>query len=261
MLAASVVENVGSVATAIGTLALAVVTYAMVTKTRELAGKTADLAESGRQAALTGDRQLQELKNQAVEARRQSNAAETALNASVRALIVNVPFGTGLKIPLGPEPPGGFRQTEPGAPDPTPPLDLATINDELNSLDDALLYLPVRNVGPGVAVFVRDKTRVTLDATRRPVVPGITAVDVLAPGEATYLVFRSDAEREEGDLALILSKAEHLIVEVAYTDLSGRQEAATQIKIGRRDDTGRYDVARVFFREPESPPPEGPSAV
>lgn len=239
LLSASI-DAVASGATALGTLVLAIATYVM-------AAKTGDLAASSRRAACTADHQLEILKDQTEEVARQSRAAEEALNASVRPLIVDVPFGTGLRVPVGPVPPGGFVRPDPATLAEPEKFDVATITHTIEKLDKASLNVPIRNIGLGVALLA--KTTVTVASGGWPVVSGLTGSTVLAPTEMNYLMFRSVTEHEEGALATMLAGEHHLVAEVVYTDISGRQESRTRLQLGKLD-TGRYQVSDVQASRP-----------
>lgn len=104
------------------------------------------------------------------------------------------------------------------------------------------MTVPIRNVGAGVArLSAAVLTYAREDAIEVPLVPG-EPPSVIAPGELDWIRYEwieGDAERP---LAVMLDADEHLVIEVAYSDLSERQEAATRlylVKSGRTDRTHR----------------------
>ncbi len=108
-----------------------------------------------------------------------------------------------------------------------------------------MLTLRMQNVGQGAArlqryvlTYVRDLSpslSVRVERSR-----------VVAPGQLTVLTFSSDDEAhdERGWLALLLESNEDLVVEVAYTDVAGRQGTATRLHLGKSSD-GVYRVSQV----------------
>jgi hypothetical protein len=190
-------------------------------KTRALAASGQDTADAAKATAEATDRELKELS-------RQSIAAEEALNASVRPLIAHVPEGA-----------LGHSTRGPGEAPAT--VDVGVIYLLVDdSRQRARLHVPIRNIGQGVARMIATVVTVDrTDATGSPLVSG-NIPSVIAPNETANAEFSSAFEPERGRLKLLLQSRETLVVEVAYTDVSGRQEAASQIVIGQHRERPQY---------------------
>ncbi len=129
-------------ATALGTVLLAAATYGMARKTRQL-------AQSGQETAEAGRAELELLRDQVDAAKRQGEIAEAALTSSIQPLLVDVPRPT-------------FREVEPGLneslrargmPERARDARKVDVSGVGWSVDEegALLSVPVRNIGAGVA--------------------------------------------------------------------------------------------------------------
>lgn len=205
--------------TAIGTIGLASATFVLARKTRALAGSTQQTADAAKQ---------------------QTKAAEGALNASLRPLIIDIPRHTTRTIQLQ-DRPGEKRPVE---------IDLSVISSDIaESTRTGSLTVPVRNVGPGVALgLAAAVTFAHGDLVGAPVARG-EAPSVIAPGEPEAIWFEDTAgpasAAAETPLVRLLKEGEDLVVEIAYSDVAGRVSASslTLTKSGTTDRTHR--VTRV----------------
>jgi len=201
-------------ATAVGTLALAAATFLLALKTKALAD--------------TATKELTLVEKQIAETQRQSVTAEAALTASIRPVLVDVPRPT---FRRGPKTttlnPAGFGTKS------TADIDVSQIRSE--SADERLyLIVPVRNVGPGPARV----TAVTVTAagegqTGAPVAVG-RGPSVIAAGEVAEVRFTAETGSGPAKLIQLLRTDDDLVVEASYTDVAGRQGAASQLLLQKR---------------------------
>lgn len=224
--------------TAIGTIGLAIATFVLALKTRALAKSGQATAEAAKDTADAAKREIALLSEQTDAAKRQSEAAEGALNASVAPLLLDVPRHTIRRVSL---PYQSARQAL------TPPeVDASVINAQVDE-KTAYLIVPIRNVGAGIARL--DEAFVTPEATVAGIdaVPGDTP-SVIAQGELDHLAFVCDDDHPEGgSLRQLLASGQSLVVEVAYTDISGRQPQATALRLVKSDQRDRaYRVDEVL---------------
>jgi hypothetical protein len=111
--------------------------------------------------------------------------------------------------------------------------------------DNAYMRVPVRNIGAGVARLLGTILTVARnDAIGEPLVSAAQVPSVIAPAEVGYLFFSSESEPHPGAVKRPVQSAEILVVEIAYSDVAGRQEAASQIDLKREKDD-RFHVGAV----------------
>ncbi len=234
-------------ATAGGTLALAGATYWLARKTRE----TADAAKNELVVAVkqgkamteqTGaiGKQTDAVIEQGQEMKRQGDVAEAALNASIRPLLINVPEGTTHTVN---DLPGFFGSVE---------VDRGLVAAEIAEGRAGRLAVPVRNVGAGLALGVVAVAAFAQNPGRR-VVARAAAPSVIAPGEHDSIYFADTAgaasAAAQSPLVTLLESKEDLVVEVVYTDVAGRQKAATTFHL-TPDDVTVPNTYRVTAVEP-----------
>jgi hypothetical protein len=180
-----------------------------------LAAATKETADAARQ-------ELDLLRDQADAARRQGDVAEAALNASVRPLLIDVARHTLRDTPLNVAITSDGQST--GAA--TRPVDFSIIRWDIRE-NDAWPRVPVRNVRARVARVIAAAVTVSREgAIGEPVVSGVVP-SVIGAGEHAYVMFRATADTEErrfADLSRLLQSEEEIVVEVACSDLAGRQE-------------------------------------
>lgn len=229
---------------AIGTIGLAFATFVLALKTRAL-------AKSGQQTADAAQ-------DQADAAKRQSVAAEAALLASVASQLLDIPRHTMFQLPQNIIERMDYRSPI-GQPAPSE-IDLSIISAN-ESADAASLVVPVRNVGAGVALGRAAAVTVALEgAVGEPVVGG-EPPSAIAVGDHGHVWFGGPDERlgeqatvighpeQRERLLHLLTLREDLIVEIAYADVSGRQETASSLYLTRSGELGRaYRVIRVELR-------------
>ena len=221
--------------TAVGTIGLAVATFVLALKTRAL-------ATSGQETADAAKQELLLLRSQTDAAQRQSVAAEAALNASARPLLIDIPRHTMKTIQV---------QERPGVEHPEE-IDLSVITSRIDQSPRAgQMMVPVRNVGAGVALGLAAAAGlvIELEAAGATVAHG-EAPSVIAAGESAAVWFEDTAgvasAAAEPPLAYLLRAGADLVVEVAYCDVSGRQEAATSLYLTKSGTTDRtYRVTGV----------------
>jgi hypothetical protein len=227
--------------TALGTIGLAAATFVLALKTRAL-------AKSGKDTADAAQQELSLLRNQAEAAQRQSVAAEAALNASARPLLIDIPRHTMKTIQV---------QERPGVKHPEE-VDLSVIASHIDESPRAgHMMIPVRNVGPGVALGLAAAAGLVIEqgAIGAQVARG-RAQSVIAAGESGALWFEDVAgvasAAAETPLVYLLRSGADFVVEVAYCDVSGRQQAATSLYLTKSGTTDRtYRVTKV---DPAHPP-------
>ncbi len=230
--------------TAIGTIGLATATFV-------LAGKTQRLAQSGQETADAAKEELVLLRTQTDAAQRQSRAAEEALNASVVPVLLDIPRHTMFQLPKNIL--ERLRYRSPLGPPGPSEIDLSIISAN-DSATFPSLVVPVRNVGAGVALGLA--AAVTIEAIGTPIVRG-EPPSAIAVGGHGHVWFGGSEERlgeagivldpnERARLRTLLLSGQDLIVEIAYSDVSGRQEAAAALYLTRSGTTDRaYRVTRV----------------
>jgi hypothetical protein len=211
---------------------------AAVEELEQLTSQTSAMTEQAKASVA----QVNQLANQTEEARRQTEAAEAALNASIRPLIADVPRGTLREAANYALYVGEQSRDRPD----TRVVDVSVIHAGVSQSGQTFLYVPVRNVGAGsarmIAVGVADA-----DAGEVKVaVPG-RLPSVLAPTEVGVALFSdADSASDRVVLAVLLGTADALVVEVAYTDVSGKQEAATQLFL-TSPPTRRFDELDLAY--------------
>ena len=219
--------------TAIGTIALAIATFVLARRTRKLAESgqaTADAAQreldllTRQTDAVTGQTeavreqtevvgtQLDLLEEQAAAPRRQGDAAEAALSSSVLPVLAAVAVGT-----VGPY--GGIN-----------PLQRQQDGSAVlvrRSEGAVVLELPLRNVGPGLAKVINGfitRSLLQIEQTEPRYPAPIPHGGIIPPNEIALFSFGPNETLKQW----VDSRAT-LIVDIAYTDVSGRQPAATQV--------------------------------
>lgn len=114
------------------------------------------------------------------------------------------------------------------------------------------LAVPVRNVGAGLALGVVAVAAFAQNPGRR-VVARAAAPSVIAPGEHESIYFADTAgpasAAAQTPLVTLLESKEDLVVEVVYTDVAGRQKAATTLHL-TPDDVTMPNTYRVTAVEP-----------
>jgi hypothetical protein len=233
---------------AIGTLGLAIATLVLALKTRALAKSGQVTADAAQLTAAAAQQELELLRDQTDAAKRQSEAAEAALNASVLPVLLDIPQHTMFQLPTEITARLPYRQL--GGPVPTE-VDLSVIS-ATDSDDFPSLVVPVRNVGAGVALGI--DAAVYMEADEGVVVYG-EAPSAIAVGGHDHVWFGGPEERlgerapvvvDQDALRRVLRSGQDLVVEIAYSDVSGRQEAAASLHLTRSGRTDRaYRVTRV----------------
>jgi hypothetical protein len=250
-------------ATGVGTIGLASATYWLARKTRETAEAARDelkeavvqskAIEQQTQAVIdqagSVNRQVEAttqqvglLREQAEAAARQTVTAEAALNASVQPLLLDVPYGTILRVP--PSPRKTIEAAKRGEPVQATESDASHIYWDISE-HRTMLSFRVQNAGPGAARLQSSYLTQARDLTP-PLSVRNERQSVVAPGQLALLVFSSDDEpRDElGTLTRILESDEELLVEVAYSDVSGRQRTATRFYLQKSEGV-IYRITRV----------------
>jgi hypothetical protein len=179
---------------------------------------------------------------QMLVAARGTEVAEDALAASVRPLLISVPRHTAR--PIVPTAAERLALTMPGGVNLPTEVDVSEIFSRVDA-EGARLNVPVRNVGAGVARILAANVTARGDSDAAPVVPSTSDSAVIAPGEHGYVTFEPDPRSEDNTLLTTLLAIEEapLLVEVAYSDIAGRQETATSLILQRHED--RYRVVDV----------------
>jgi hypothetical protein len=184
---------------------------------------------------------VQQSRKQTNAMRRQSRTAEAALNASIRPLLVDVPRHTMRTIHV---------QERPGEKHPEE-LDVSAILASVGETTrTGSLVVPVRNVGAGVALGLAAAATFDRDAVGSPIARG-EAPSVIAAGEPDAIWFSDtpgppSVAAETPLVRLLREDKEDLVVEVAYSDVAGRQESATSLYLTKSGTTDRdYRVTRV----------------
>ena len=241
-LATTTIEYVADWATvgaALGTIGLAVATFVLALKTRALAKSGQETADAAKLTAAAAERELELLRDQAEALRDQSKAADAALNASVRPLLIDVPYHTTRTIQV---------QEKPGEKHPAE-VEVSVIWGEVAlTARTGRLTVPVRNVGAGVALGLSAAVTVPReDVVGEPIARG-NAPSVIPAGETEWVWFEDTAGPASAaantSLVYLLESGADLVLEVAYSDGAGSQEAATSIyltKSGRTDRSYRVD--------------------
>jgi hypothetical protein len=231
MLIALRLSTAADLLVALGTLVLAVVTAWMATKTHDLADTTreaVDAAESQaratREAVVAaekqvgvsnelvrlGKEQLSQSLGQLRTSQQQLELALTLRQEELRPLLVDAP--------RGPIPERGVNiQGEL-----VKVMDMGTIIASVPSHGySAMVALPIRNIGPGIALV----TDVKLGAVDPgPGAPGRIERSVLPSGESTYITFLVENNDGSENELLIKSVANsRFTIWVHYGDLSGTQ--------------------------------------
>ena len=207
---------------------------------REQIDASVALAKSSADTASAARAQIELLRDQTEAAKRQSEVAEAALSASVRPLLVDIPSHTMRPAQMAP-----WNLDESGQPQKRE-LDISEIAADVTGRG-AWLRVPIRNVGAGVARVLA--ASVTLKHPIGGAVVSGTVPSVVVNGEYGRVLFWVPPGFEENDpLTHLLRSNETLIVEVAYSDLAGRQETATSLTLSK---TG--PDYRVIDVEPEHP--------
>ena len=250
-------------ATAAGTIALAGATYWLGRKTRDTAraakddlaqtveqGRTlqkqtqavVDQADAVKAQTDATAQQVELLRQQTEAAARQSTAAEAALNASVQPLLVDVPYGTILRV--APSRRRTMTAAQGGTAAQSSESDASAIYWNVSE-HRTMLSFRVQNVGQGAARLQRYVLTYVRDFTS-PVSVRVERSRVVAPGQLTLLTFSSDDEPsdERGWLTFLLESDEPLAVEMVYTDVAGRQGTATRLHLQKNSD-GIYHVNYV----------------
>lgn len=188
------------------------------------------------------------MRQQGVTMQRQTEAAEEALNASVRPLVVDVPRRTTQTVALSfheqmrcrnrPEESPGRRE-----------IDASRIvsSEDVEESEPPFLTVPIRNVGPGVALVVAARLAVASQDLRNVLSANGEMTNVIAPGEIVRVTFQHH-EPQPGWLLQRMRSDEALVVEIAYTDVSGRQPTASRLSLARvKDDPDRsYSVPQTY---------------
>jgi len=221
-------------ATALGTLILATATFL-------LARKTKDLAQSGQQTADAAEGELLQIRQQTEAAQKQGVAAEEALSVSVRPLLLDSPEEWPLKlwmrvlfrvlhIPVSMLP-GPFRRAR---------ISSEIHGSRVNTLvtdEAALAFLTVRNVGAGLA---RIHAAVIAPAEGgiigEPLASASTSPSVIAPADKNDITFMD----ESGALRKLLLSDRNAVIEIAYSDIANRQDAATIFYMSRLPGVNEY---------------------
>jgi hypothetical protein len=224
--------------TAIGTIALAVATFVLARRTRKLAESGQDTADAARHelALLTKQtdamvsqtqavrdqteavaRQLELLKEQAAATARQSDAAEAALSSAILPVLAAVPDGI-------PGPHSGI------SPDRRQQNGSAVLVDRQQN--GAVLELPLRNVGPGLAKVINGFITHAQEQEAPKYPASILHGGIVAHDEIALFQFGPNETLQRW-----LDSQVILIADIAYTDVSGRQPSATQV-ILTRDERG-----------------------
>jgi hypothetical protein len=116
------------------------------------------------------------------------------------------------------------------------------------------LLVPVRNVGAGVGLGLAAAATFARDAVGNPVARGV-APSVLPAGELDAIRFADTpgpaSVAAVTPLVELLQSGEDLVVEVAYSDVAGRQRSASSLSLRKSTMTDRdYSVTSVEHSHP-----------
>jgi hypothetical protein len=204
---------------------------------REQIAASVALAEATQETADAARQELALLRQQAEAAMRQSEAAEAALQTSVAPFILDVPVHTMR--------PGPSRlATMEGKPViQRPDVDVSVIKCDTEHAG-GWLAVPIRNVGPGVARVDGAFLALANNDNQNVAAAPDDIPSVVPSGEIGQLLFREDTEHP-GRLKQMVLDEDDLIVEVGYSDISGRQRAATMLYLGKLENAQRQRRLRV----------------
>lgn len=204
--------------------------------------------------------QMRSTETAANAAERSAKAAEDALDASVRPLVTDVPRHTMGKVSLS-----GYRMLQPAswasgglaiAPGATGPLEIDVsrivssydVRKDLGSDSEVYLTVPVRNIGPGVALVVAARLARSRDDLRQTE-PYANAEmpSTIAPSQVVHMTFQHHEPTKGWLIALLQGGDQNMVVEVAYTDVSGRLRTATRLWLAPAPENAHrsYLVART----------------
>jgi hypothetical protein len=157
---------------------------------------------------------------QAVLTRRAVGIARDELSASLRPVLIDVPLRHGVEperidfedlgVPIGPE--WSQEETQPGT---------IFVSRAMGS-HDYLVSVPVRNVGPGVAV-VSAPHPTCFQERDGAHTQGRISRKVIPTGEEARLTFRLTTDR----------RTDAFYAQIAYTDIAGEQMTRTQFYVRR----------------------------
>ncbi len=207
--------------TALGTIGLACATFVMAQKTQALAKSGQETADAAKSTAAAAERELELVRAQADAARRQTEAAEAALQASIKPLLVGVPLDYR---------PAAARDSRSMSRSASTDF---SVRSGVGDQRTGSLSVPVRNVGAGVARGLSAVVTVARrDAIGEPVARGY-APSLIVAGEIDRVTFEDTpgpaSVAAVTPLVRLLQSDDDLVVEVAYSDVAGRQEAATSL--------------------------------
>lgn len=229
---------------AFGTIALAIVTGILAIGTLVTARRTKDMAtETARLAALT-EKEVQAVADQADAARQEVEVSRQALQANIKPRLLDVTSS-------GNETPVRFEH----------PSSSTSIYDEPD-LTSTTIYVPLRNVGPGLAIIKDVKmywNQQGWDANPVSYI-GTTAAKVVPPGEMMIARFLFGDELNSGRALRIKEQSREFWVEVTYTDSVDSQQERVRLTHGL-DEHGDWIVAKVSYYENDLSEPYVSSTV
>jgi hypothetical protein len=208
---------------ALGTLALAAATYYLARETRKLGQFT--------------QREVAAAEEQARAAVQEVDIARRAFESSTQPVIVDMPADPSALV------------EDVVYTDATTSVG-ATAVDVLDSEDHLFVSVPLRNVGPGIAVVESARLR-----TEDNEWEGQPSVQFVAPWEHTRLRF-SLRKQETGyaEFYDVIVRSGSITIEATYSDLAGHVQPVTRVSYLRSDD-GTWTRDQVILL-----PPAGRSA-
>jgi hypothetical protein len=232
---------------AVGTILLALATFRLAQRTATEVEHTARLAAASlEQVAATQDQAR--ASHEALDAAREQSAiAQLTLNAQIRPVLIDV-----LAPMSAPTEEAHYAGTEPR------PTRHGVVVAEARS-DEALVSLPLRNAGAGLAMIQGVELRLGLEIFSVPVT--IRPANI-PRGEHGRVGFRATPRNAAfAPLGETIHRRQSFSIEVRYTDLSGRQPSLTRFDVYCSiDDPPTWYVRQVHQRGPGEDAPTAGSA-
>jgi outer membrane murein-binding lipoprotein Lpp len=238
---------------ALGTLLVARGTNDNVAETRRLgestnqtATETRNLAAATTRLAELTETEVKAVAEQAEAARQEVEVSRLALQANIKPRLLNVPWTRDGETRVKFEHPKLSSYTHPAPPD----------------LTSTTIYVPLRNIGPGIA-FIKDVTMYwnELGALRNPVpYLGTSAAKVLPAGETMIARFQFADPLNSARAVKISKDAKVFWVEVSYTDTADEQQERVRLTLGLND-RDEWVVTKVGYYQNDEPAPYVESEV
>jgi hypothetical protein len=236
----------GTIALAVVTGILAIGTLVTARRTKATAAETHGLAEATTRLAELTEKEVQAVADQAEAARDEVRVSRQALQANIKPHLLNVLRTKDGETRVRVEHPKLPSNTSPPPPD----------------LTSTTIYVPLRNVGPGLA-FIQEVTMYwnELESNMNPVsYIGTSAAKVVPTGEIMIARFLFGDELNSGRALRIEEQSGKFWVEVSYTDAVGLQLERVRLTHGL-DEQGEWVVTEVGHYEIDAPEPYVSSAV